>query len=159
MPTSSSWEGLSGPPGAQIKSSPWPRPSSPPELVSPRPLYSGSLDSVSPGFADLNATAAISSGSDPSGPEVHFHELSGLSIDEFWQTANADSVGLGKDELAGVLLAIGIKCNYGMAPGISATRAHIGAFWRSLQLADLALAHACALGRDAAWQQFMARYR
>jgi len=35
----------------------------------------------------------------------------------------------------------------------------IVAFWRSLQLRDLALAHACALGRDAAWQQFMATFK
>ena len=101
------------------------------------------MDSVSPGFAEIDSAAAISSG----------------SVDEFWLAAEAGSVGLGKDEFARVLLAIGIKCNYGMAPGVSATRAQTVAFWRSLQLRDLALAHACALGRDAAWQQFMATYK
>ncbi len=66
----------------------------------------------------------------------------------------------GKDELARVLLAVGVKYNYGTwPPGVSATRTQIVAFWRSLQLRDLALAHACALGRDAAWQQFMATYK
>jgi hypothetical protein len=32
-------------------------------------------------------------------------------------------------------------------------------FLRGLQLEDLALAQACALGRDAAWHEFMARFR
>ena len=92
-------------------------------------------------------------------PELQIHELSGLSIDEFWREAEADSVGMGKDELAGVLLAMGLKYNYGLAPGVQASRAQVGAFWRTLQLRDLALAHACALGRDAAWRQFLALYR
>jgi RNA polymerase sigma-70 factor (ECF subfamily) len=87
------------------------------------------------------------------------HELSGLSADEFWQAADAGAVELTKDELAGVLLAVGSKYNYGLPPGACATRAQIAAFWRSLQLQDLALAHACALGRDAAWQRFMELYK
>lgn len=35
----------------------------------------------------------------------------------------------------------------------------MAAFWRALQLQDLAIAHACALGREAAWQQLLARFR
>ncbi len=116
------------------------------------------MDSTSPGLAELSA-AAIPSASGAQDAESHFHEIGGLSIDEFWQASGAASVGLGKDELARVLLAVGLKYNYGMAPGSSATQAQIGAFWRSLQLPDLALAHACALGRDAAWDRFMALYR
>src|SRR5580704_17879224 len=59
------------------------------------PLYSGSLDSVSPGLADLDG-AAISSGSSAQNPELHLLEICGLSIDEFWQAADALSAGLGK---------------------------------------------------------------
>jgi RNA polymerase sigma-70 factor (ECF subfamily) len=33
------------------------------------------------------------------------------------------------------------------------------AFYRSLHLADLALAHACALGREVAWEAFVSRFR
>ena len=102
---------------------------------------------------------AISSGSERRDPEACFSELSGVSIDEFWQAADAGSVGLEKGEMAGVLLALGIKFNYGVAPGSSASRAQMVAFWNSLQLQDLALARACALGRDAGWRQFLARYR
>jgi RNA polymerase sigma-70 factor (ECF subfamily) len=116
------------------------------------------LDSVSPTFAGLNATA-ISSGSDLNDAELRLRELCGVSVDEFWLAADGVSVGLGKDELALVLLAVGVRYNYGLPHGISATPTQIIAFWRSLQLADLALAHACALGRDSAWIQFVARYK
>ena len=88
-----------------------------------------------------------------------FTELSGLSIDEFWQEARCESVALRRDEFAGALLAVGNRYNFGLAPGLSAGRAQIGSFLRGLQLQDLALAQACALGRDAAWREFMARYR
>jgi len=107
----------------------------------------------------VGSAAAISVGGDATDPQLCLFELGGISADDFWQAAEAGSVGLSQDELARVLLAVGIKYNYGLVPGVSASRAQVGAFWRSLQLTDLALAHACALGREAAWQQFMARYR
>jgi RNA polymerase sigma-70 factor (ECF subfamily) len=91
--------------------------------------------------------------------ETHFHEVCGISIDEFWSAANGASIGLARTELAQVLLTVGRKYNYAVAPGVSASRAQIAAFWRALQLPDLALAHACALGREAAWDRFMKLYR
>ena len=92
-------------------------------------------------------------------PESRLKELSGIEIGEFWREADASAVGLGKDELAIVLLRLGTKYNYGLATGTTATRVQIGIFFRALQLQDLALAHACALGRDAAWKLFIARFR
>jgi RNA polymerase sigma-70 factor (ECF subfamily) len=92
-------------------------------------------------------------------PEFRFTAVSGLTIDDLWQEAEAGCVDLNKSELALALLAIGAKYNYGLAPGIQATRPQCAAFWRSLQLRELALAQACALGRDRAWQQFLNRYR
>jgi RNA polymerase sigma-70 factor (ECF subfamily) len=86
-------------------------------------------------------------------------ELSGLAIDQFWREADADSVGLRKDELARVLFAVGVKYNYGLPAGVAATRTQIGDFWHSLHLQELALAHACSLGRDVAWERFLAHYR
>jgi RNA polymerase sigma-70 factor (ECF subfamily) len=117
------------------------------------------LDSVSPDLAGLSSAAAISVPSEAQDPQLYLYELSGLSAVELWQSAEAGSVGLTKDELARVLLGIGAKHNYGMAAGVTPTRTQIAAFLHSLQLQDLALAHACALGRDAAWQQFMATYK
>jgi RNA polymerase sigma-70 factor, ECF subfamily len=92
-------------------------------------------------------------------PALHLKDLSGLEIDDLWREAEADSVDLGKDELATVLLTLGVKYHYGLPPGAVATPAQIAAFWRSLQLPDLSLAHACALGRESAWQQFMTSYK
>ncbi|HYL77784.1 MAG TPA: sigma-70 family RNA polymerase sigma factor [Bryobacteraceae bacterium] len=92
-------------------------------------------------------------------PQVQLKDLSGLEIHDLWREAEADSFGLGKDELATVLLTLGVKYNYGQPPGTAATRPQITGFWQSLQLRDLALAHACALGRESAWRQFMTRYR
>lgn len=92
-------------------------------------------------------------------PVLQLKDLSGLEIQELWREAEADSVGLNEDELATVLLTIGVKYNYGLPLGSVTAPQQIADFWRSLQLRDLALAHACALGRESAWQQFVARYR
>jgi RNA polymerase sigma-70 factor (ECF subfamily) len=128
------------------------------------------VDSAPPQPAELNRPSVI--GPSVVGPSVigdeqvtqpnailNLREISGLDIDEFCREADADSVALGKDELAKVLLAVGTKYNYGLPAGAAATRTQIGDFWHSLHLQELALAHACALGRDVAWQRFLALYR
>jgi len=116
-----------------------------------------------PHFPDRPSSAPTAEGVKTIGgiltPELHFKELSGLEIHVLWREAEADSVDLGKGELATMLLTLGVKYNYGLPPGIVATQPQIAGFWRSLQLRDLALAHSCALGRETAWQQFMTRYR
>lgn len=109
----------------------------------------GALDAASPGLK-LNAIAAR---------EQRLNELSGLALDELWREAGGASVDLTQDEFGSVLLGIGEKHNYGLPPGTVATHAQICDYWRGLQLRDLALAHACALGRDAAWRMFMANYK
>ena len=86
-------------------------------------------------------------------------ELSGLEIDDLWREADAGSVDLTKDELETVLVRLGAKYNYGLTPGVAISQARIAAFIRALHLEDLALGHACALGRDAAWERFVARFR
>jgi RNA polymerase sigma-70 factor (ECF subfamily) len=115
--------------------------------------YSEGLDSAPPHTPDRPSPSPSPDG------VAHLKDLSGLEIDDLWREAEADSVGLEKDELAAVLLSIGAKYNYGLPPGTAATPPQVADFWRSLQLRDLALAHACALGRESAWQQFMTRYR
>lgn len=112
--------------------------------------YIESLDAASPHSVELDEIRE---------PALCLKELSGLDIDQIWREADGASVGLEKDELAAVLLTLGSKHNYGLTPGAAASRAEIAAFWRALQLKDLALAQACALGRDAAWRQFIARFR
>jgi RNA polymerase sigma-70 factor (ECF subfamily) len=80
-------------------------------------------------------------------------------LHELWQAAGAVQVELSEVEFGHSLLAIGARHNFGLAPGAEATAAQRAEFWRALHLADLALAQGCALGREAAWQQFVARYR
>ena len=62
-------------------------------------------------------------------------------------------------ELTHALAAVGAKHNFGLPPGAPASLAQQEKFFRSLQLSDLALAQACALGRESAWQQFLSRFR
>ena len=120
------------------------------------------MDSASAQSTEISASAIDSESAEQGSKrnsELYLTELSGLSIDEFGRVARADSVDFRRDELASLLIALGVRYNYGLAPGVSASRAQIAAFWRTLQLQDLALAHACALGRDAAWRQFMTRFQ
>ena len=124
--------------------------------------YSGGLDSAPPHSPDRpfpSPPEGVETLSGIQTPELQLKDLSGIEVHDLWREAEADSVGLGKDELATVLLTLGVKYNYGQPPGTEATRLQIAGFWRSLQLRDLALAHACALGREPAWQRFMTRYR
>jgi RNA polymerase sigma-70 factor (ECF subfamily) len=92
-------------------------------------------------------------------PEAYLTETLDRIIDELWQVAEAVGVDLTKPELSQIFLAIGAKYNYGLAPGVRVTGPQAGAFWRALQLRELALAQACAMGRDIAWRQFLDRYR
>jgi RNA polymerase sigma-70 factor (ECF subfamily) len=85
--------------------------------------------------------------------------LSGVSTGVFLEASESDAVGLSRDEIARVLIAVGDRCNYGMPAVVAASREQVAAFLRSLQLRDLALAHACTLGRDAGWRRFISLYR
>jgi RNA polymerase sigma-70 factor (ECF subfamily) len=79
-------------------------------------------------------------------------ELPVRVAEELYSSAKAAECGLGLDEFAGILAAVGARLGYGVgAEGIASLR--------GLRLEDLALAQGCALGRDAAWARFMDLYR
>jgi RNA polymerase sigma-70 factor (ECF subfamily) len=80
-------------------------------------------------------------------------------IQELWSTAEAQAAGLSQQEFGAVLASVGARVNHGLPPSQLPDSAQRTAFFRSLHLAELALAHACALGRDAAWEIFLSRYR
>jgi RNA polymerase sigma-70 factor (ECF subfamily) len=80
-------------------------------------------------------------------------------FDELWLTSAAETVELSRSELAGTLIMIGNKHNYGLPSEAVPSATDVASFFRGLRLADLALAHACALGREAAWQCFFTLYR
>jgi RNA polymerase sigma-70 factor (ECF subfamily) len=80
-------------------------------------------------------------------------------IQELWLAAEGAGYGLTCEEFGSVLTSVGEKVNYGLVAGSSPDAAHRATFLRSLHLSELALAHSCVLGRDAAWQRFLNAYR
>jgi RNA polymerase sigma-70 factor (ECF subfamily) len=80
-------------------------------------------------------------------------------FEELWLTSQAEAVQLTRSEFAAKLVALGAKRNHGLPSEAVPTATDITSFFRALHLPDLALAHACALGRDVAWQRFFALYR
>jgi len=92
-------------------------------------------------------------------PDARMEETSLPAFEELWRQAECDRVGLERSEWAQALCAVGAKYNHGLAPGVHASRTQVETFYRALQLHELALAYACALGRDAAWQEFLKRFR
>jgi RNA polymerase sigma-70 factor (ECF subfamily) len=80
-------------------------------------------------------------------------------LDDLFHTADAAAVGLTRDDFERALHNIGVKHNYGLPPGSEPSAARKENFLCSLQLADLSLAQACALGSETAWQQFVSRFR
>lgn len=80
-------------------------------------------------------------------------------IEELWRVAEAESCGLSEAEFGGVLAAVGGKHNFGLPAGEDADQGQREGFFRGLHLHELALAHGCARGKDAAWEQFVRGYR
>jgi RNA polymerase sigma-70 factor, ECF subfamily len=88
--------------------------------------------------------------------------LSGLPlnlIQELWIAAEAETYGLTLEEFSITLASVGAKFNCGLPPGTPPDDTQKTAFFRSLHLSELALAHSCALGREVAWQRFLSLYR
>lgn len=79
--------------------------------------------------------------------------------DELWGRSGAAEYGIDAAEFANMLEQIAAK----YLPAGMGSREEAGSaaadFCRSLRLQDLALARACAAGREAAWNAFLIRYR
>jgi RNA polymerase sigma-70 factor, ECF subfamily len=80
-------------------------------------------------------------------------------LQELWLNSKALASGLTCDELSAALYAVGTKFNYGLPAAAHPDHAQKADFLRSLRLEDLALATACVLGRELAWQRFLHLYR
>jgi RNA polymerase sigma-70 factor (ECF subfamily) len=79
--------------------------------------------------------------------------------EELYKAAAAEQFGLSLLQFAEALRAVGHKSNYGADAGVTPAPAQREAFLRGLHTSELALAQGCALGIDAAWAAFVARYR
>ena len=121
--------------------------------------YPRSVDSASnPGDLALRVSGGQSS-TTALDPAILFPELPPALMEELWGKAEADICGLTRAEFGQILAMVGVKVNHGLPPGAPASSNQKAAFLRSLHLSDLALAHACALGREPAWERFLSRYR
>lgn len=80
-------------------------------------------------------------------------------FEELFLTSKAEAVQLTRPEFAAKLTTLGTRYNHGLPSGAVPANADVASFFRALHLPDLALAHACALGRDGGWQQFFTLYR
>ena len=80
-------------------------------------------------------------------------------VEEFWVAAEAEPCGLTKEEFGAALATVGAKFNYGLPPTVQPNSDQKATFFRSLRLSEFALAQACALGHEIAWQRFLDRFR
>jgi RNA polymerase sigma-70 factor, ECF subfamily len=79
--------------------------------------------------------------------------------EELWRAAGAELVEVSRVEFAEALETIGARDNFGVDPEKQADERQRETFWRGLHLEELAIACGCALGRESAWQRFLAKYR
>jgi RNA polymerase sigma-70 factor (ECF subfamily) len=80
-------------------------------------------------------------------------------IEGLWRTAEGSACGIDIQEFAGILLRVGIRCNHGLPAEIDPSPSQKMDFYSALRLPELALAHACAMGREKAWERFLSQYR
>ena len=113
------------------------------------------METTSPQSGDL----ALPLPSTPQSRDSAGRDLPQTLLQELWLTARAESSGLTCDEFSTALYFAGAKFNYGLPAGAHPDHAQKADFLRSLRLEDLALATACALGREVAWQRFVHLYR
>jgi RNA polymerase sigma-70 factor, ECF subfamily len=79
-------------------------------------------------------------------------------LEELWGECGAQAWGLQQSEFDRIILLVAIAQNFGLASPAVAQKQEQAAFFRSLKLADLVLAKACATGNERAWEHFMAIY-
>jgi RNA polymerase sigma-70 factor (ECF subfamily) len=107
----------------------------------------------------IAASAAAAADGSPTMSPASSADIPEAFVEELWSQAQAGPTGLSQAEFAEVLLAIGVKHNFGLPGDAPASAEQKEAFCRGLHLRDLALAHACARGKEPAWQHFLELYR
>jgi RNA polymerase sigma-70 factor (ECF subfamily) len=98
--------------------------------------------------AEASAASGISAPPEP----IHM-------LDELWRESDAAAWGLERAQFSEILESVGRAQNFGLTQGAIASRQQQASFFRSLRLADLVLARACANGHQGAWEHFLSAYR
>jgi RNA polymerase sigma-70 factor (ECF subfamily) len=102
----------------------------------------------------------LSTAEEPSTPaEALSGTIPEALLEELWQISSAEEYGLDRSALRSILIAAANRHNCGHPAAIGPSPDQQSAYLRSLRLADLALARACALGSAQAWEFFLAHYR
>jgi RNA polymerase sigma-70 factor, ECF subfamily len=78
--------------------------------------------------------------------------------DELWGECGAASWGLLRSDFDRIILLAAMRQNFGLIAGTIAGTQEQAAFFRTIKLADLVLAAACAEGNERAWEHFMEAY-
>ncbi len=117
--------------------------------------YLERVETTSPQSGDL----ALPLPSAPQSRDSAGRDLPESLLQELWVTARGAADGLTCHEFSAALYSMGEKFNYGLPAAAHPDHSQKADFLRSLRLEDLALATACALGREVAWQRFVDLYR
>jgi RNA polymerase sigma-70 factor, ECF subfamily len=116
------------------------------------------VDTASPHSGDL--TFSLPSSQPVAAEELPCSALIPAALfEELWLASQAEAIQLSRSEFAAKLATLGTKHNYGLPCEAVPSATNIASFFRALHLSDLALAHACALGREVAWERFLSLYR
>jgi RNA polymerase sigma-70 factor (ECF subfamily) len=115
------------------------------------------VDTASPQSGDLALNLPSMTSTAPELPTSS--EIPDFLANELWKVSQGEAVGLTILEFRSRLTSLGAKHNYNLPSDRIATMAEMESFLRGLHLADVALAYACALGRDEAWNRFLSLYR
>jgi RNA polymerase sigma-70 factor, ECF subfamily len=120
--------------------------------------YLQTVDTASPHSGDF--TLSLPS-SQALAAEVLFSspQIPAALFEELWLASQAETVQLSRSEFASKLATLGAKRNHGLPNEAVPSAMDVASFFRALHLPDLALAHACALGREVAWERFISLYR
>jgi RNA polymerase sigma-70 factor (ECF subfamily) len=121
--------------------------------------YRETVDTAPSQLDELNASVHQPNREASTDREFSGWDLSPQLLDQLCAEAGVKSCEMSPDEFAGGLLSVGAKVNFGLTAGVPAATAQKIAFFRGLRLPELALAHACALGREAAWARFIGEFR
>jgi RNA polymerase sigma-70 factor (ECF subfamily) len=117
------------------------------------------VDTASSQPGDLVLPLPTAQSSTAASPAPRLSSLPLALIQDLWLAAEAETCSLTLEEFCVALAVVGAKFNHGLPPAALPDSAQKAAFFHSLHLPELALAHACSLGREVAWQRFLGLYR